>query len=148
MWRALPGIVGSFLGGWVASLVGRRRSYLLNSLICLASAQCMFWFSSPTEPGMFLVWTAILGFFSGIFFGWLPLFLPELFVTRVRSVGAGVCFNFGRIITAITVFITAGLIAYFDNDFRQIGRITSLIYLFGAIGILLMPKGVEGKIKD
>ena len=148
MWRSLPGIVGSFLGGWVASLVGRRRSYLLNSLICLASAQCMFWFSSPTEPGMFLVWTAVLGFFSGIFFGWLPLFLPELFVTRVRSVGAGVCFNFGRIITAITVFITAGLIAYFDNDFRQIGRITSLIYLFGAIGILLMPKGVEGKIKD
>ena len=26
MWRSLPGIVGSFLGGWVASLVGRRRS--------------------------------------------------------------------------------------------------------------------------
>lgn len=148
MWRSLPGIVGSFLGGWVASFVGRRRSYLLNSLICLASAQCMFWFSSPTEPGIFLIWTGILGFFSGIFFGWLPLFLPELFVTRVRSVGAGVCFNFGRIITALTVFITAGLIAYFDNDFRQIGRITSLIYLCGAIGILLMPKGVEGTIKD
>ena len=148
MWRSLPGIVGSFLGGWVASFVGRRRSYLLNSLICLASAQCMFWFSSPTEPGIFLIWTGILGFFSGIFFGWLPLFLPELFVTRVRSVGAGVCFNFGRIITALTVFITAELIAYFDNDFRQIGRITSLIYLCGAIGILLMPKGVEGTIKD
>ena len=148
MWRSLPGIVGSFLGGWIASLIGRRRSYFLNSLICLASAQCMFWFSSPTEPSIFLVWTAVLGFFSGIFFGWLPLFLPELFVTRVRSVGAGVCFNFGRIITAITVFITAGLIAFFDNDFRQIGLITSLIYLCGAIGILLMPKGVEGKIKD
>ena len=148
MWRSLPGIVGSFLGGWIASLIGRRRSYFLNSLICLASAQCMFWFSSPTEPSIFLIWTAVLGFFSGIFFGWLPLFLPELFVTRVRSVGAGVCFNFGRIITAITVFITAGLIAYFDNDFRQIGLITSLIYLCGAIGILLMPKGVEGKIKD
>ena len=46
------------------------------------------------------------------------------------------------------MFVTAGLIAYFDNDFGQIGRITSLIYLFGAVGILLMPKGVEGKIKD
>ena len=148
MWRSLPGIVGSFLGGWIASLIGRRRSYFLNSLICLASAQCMFWLSSPNEPSMFLVWTAVLGFFSGIFFGWLPLFLPELFVTRVRSVGAGVCFNFGRIITAITVFVTAGLIAYFENDFREIGRFTSMIYLCGAIGILLMPKGVEGKIKD
>ena len=134
MARSLPGIVGSFMGGWIASLVGRRRSYFFNSLICLGSAQCMFWFSSPTEPTMFLLLTAVLGFFSGIFFGWLPLFLPELFVTRVRSVGAGVCFNFGRIITAITVFVTAGLIAYFDNDFGQIGRITSLIYLLGEIG--------------
>ena len=69
-------------------------------------------------------------------------------MTRVRSVGAGVCFNFGRIITAIKVFVTAGLIAYLDNDFRQSGRVTSLIYLFGAVEILLMPKGVEGKIKD
>ena len=46
------------------------------------------------------------------------------------------------------MFVTAGLIAYFDYDFRQVGRVTSLIYLFGAVGILLMPKGVEGKIKD
>lgn len=146
--RALPGILGSFLGGWIASLVGRRRSYLLNSLICLASAQYLFWFCSPNEPTNFLVWMAILGFFSGAFFGWLPLFLPELFVTRVRSAGAGICFNFGRIITAITVFITSMLIVYFNNDFGAIGRITSLIYLLGAIGILLMPKGVEGEIKD
>lgn len=29
----------------------------------------MFWFSSPTEPTVFLVWTAVLGFFSEIFFG-------------------------------------------------------------------------------
>lgn len=146
--RALPGILGSFLGGWIASLIGRRRSYLLNSLICLGSAQYLFWFCSPNEPTNFLVWMAVLGFFSGAFFGWLPLFLPELFVTRVRSAGAGICFNFGRIITAVTVFITSMLIVYFNNDFGAIGRVTSLIYLFGAIGILLMPKGVEGEIKD
>ena len=146
--RALPGILGSFLGGWIASLIGRRRSYLLNSLICLGSAQYLFWFCSPNEPTNFLVWMAVLGFFSGAFFGWLPLFLPELFVTRVRSAGAGICFNFGRIITAVTVFITSMLIVHFNNDFGAIGRLTSLIYLFGAIGILLMPKGVEGEIKD
>ena len=54
--RALPGILGSFLGGWIASLIGRRRSYLLNSLICLGSAQYLFWFCSPNEPTNFLVW--------------------------------------------------------------------------------------------
>ena len=66
----------------------------------------------------------------------------------MRAAGAGVCFNFGRIITAITVFVTAALITHFNNDFQAIGRVTSLIYLLGALGILLMPKGVEGEIKD
>ena len=148
MARSLPGILGSFLGGWIASLAGRRRSYLINSLICLGSAQYLFWFCTPANPQSFIAWVAVLGFFSGVFFGWLPLFLPELFVTRMRSVGAGICFNFGRIITAITVFITSMLIVYFNNDFGAIGRLTSLIYLLGAIGILLMPKGAEGEIKD
>jgi len=148
MARSLPGIIGSFLGGWIASLVGRRRSYFLNCLICLVSAQYMFWFTSPEDPTLFLGLTAILGFFSGIFFGWLPLFLPEIFVTRVRSMGAGVCFNFGRIITAIAVLITAELIVFYNNDFAAFGKVTTLVYILGAIGILLMPKGVEGKIKD
>ncbi|MFN0128782.1 MAG: MFS transporter [Verrucomicrobiales bacterium] len=40
----------------------------------------------------------------GIFFGWLPFFLPELFETKVRATGAGVSFNFGRIFTAATIF--------------------------------------------
>ncbi len=145
---SLPAIFGSFLGGWFASILGRRPSYFINCLICLGSAQFLFWFCNPQAVTTFIICTTVLGFFSGVFFGWLPLFLPELFVTRVRSAGAGVCFNFGRIITAITVFATATLIVHFKNDFQLIGRITSLIYLLGAIGILLMPKGVEGKIKD
>jgi cyanate permease len=97
---------------------------------------------------MFLVLTAILGFFSGIFFGWLPLFLPEIFVTRVRSAGAGVCYNFGRILTAVAVLITAELIVVFNNNFAAFGKVTTLVYLLGAIGVLLLPKGGEGKIKD
>ena len=91
---------------------------------------------------------ALIDVFSGFYFGWLPLFLPELFETRVRSTGAGVCFNFGRIITAMTVFATSMLITTFDNDYSLIGRTTSLIYLLGAIGICLLPKGVGGEIKD
>ncbi len=107
----------------------------------------LFWNLAPGEPG-FRLWFSVLGFFSGIYFGWLPLFLPELFVTRVRSTGAGVCFNFGRILTALTVAGTAIFLEAFNNDYARIGQITSFIYLLGAIGILLMPKGVGGDIKD
>ena len=78
MARSLPGIFGSFMGGWIASLVGRRRSYFFNSLICLGSAQCMFWFSSPTEPTVFLVWTAVLGFFQRNILRMLSLFFARI----------------------------------------------------------------------
>ena len=145
--RSLPSIVGSFLGGLIASILGRRMAYFVSSLIALGSAQYLFWFLTPDQTA-FLVWFGVLGFFSGVFFGWLPLFLPELFVTRVRSTGSGVSFNFGRILTATTVFATAILINYFENDYSLIGRITSLVFLLGAIGICLVPKGVAGKIQD
>jgi MFS family permease len=147
MARSLTGIIGSFLGGVIASRVGRKRTYFLTSVLCLISAEYVYMFHTP-EQWQFLAGFAVLGFFSGIFFGWLPLFLPELFVTRIRSTGAGVCFNFGRIITAVTVFAGAILIEQFNEDYALLGRIMSLIYLLGAIGILLLPSGVGGEIED
>jgi MFS family permease len=147
MARSLTGIIGSFLGGIIASGVGRKKTYFLTSLLCLACAEYVYFFHTP-DQWQFLAGFAVLGFFSGIFFGWLPLFLPELFVTRIRSTGAGVCFNFGRIITAVTVFAGAFLIQEFNEDYALLGRIMSLIYLLGAIGICLMPSGVGGTIED
>lgn len=148
MARSLTGIFGSFLGGWIASQVGRRRSYLLTSIICLASSQLLFWYLDPSNQFAFLITFGILGFFSGIFFGWLPLFLPELFETRIRSTGAGVCFNFGRVLTALTVVGGSYILAAFNEDYALVGRITSWIYLLGAIGICLMPKNVGGEIRE
>jgi SHS family sialic acid transporter-like MFS transporter len=103
--RSVTGIMGSLLGGWIACHIGRRRTYFLVSRGSLLISQYTFWRVFPTDPS-FLYWVAFLGFFSGIYFGWLPLFLPELFPTRVRWTGSGVSFNFGRILIAVTVFAT------------------------------------------
>jgi MFS transporter, SHS family, sialic acid transporter len=145
--RAVTGIVGSLLGGWIASFLGRRRTYCIASGMCLLIAQYTFWFIVPTDRS-FLLWVAGLGFFSGIYFGWLPLFLPELFPTRVRSTGAGVCFNFGRILTAITVFATGVLMEYFGGDYARIGRITSLFFALGLVAICLAPDTSQKQLED
>jgi hypothetical protein len=145
--RAITGIVGSLLGGWIASFVGRRRTYFLTSLAALGFAQYTFWFLQPTDA-LFLPCVAGLGFFSGIYFGWLPLFLPELFPTRVRSTGAGVSFNFGRILTAVTVFTAGALSAYFAGDYAQIGRVTSLCFLLGMIVICFAPDTSQRKLEE
>jgi len=144
--RSVTGMVASLLGGWIASWAGRRLTYAVVSVACLAIAQYTFWFKSPTDAD-FLLYVAGLGFFSGIYFGWLPLFLPELFPTRVRSTGAGVCFNFGRIATAATVLTAGLLMSVFEGDYARIGRVTSLFFAVGLVAILMAPSTRE-QLKD
>lgn len=94
--RAITSIVGSGLAAVIAMWIGRRITYFLTSFAALLLSQYIFWFTTPTD-GNFLFWVALVGFCNGIFFGWLPFFLPELFETKVRATVAGVSFNFGRI---------------------------------------------------
>lgn len=136
--RAITSIIGSLLGGWLACTIGRRTCYFLTSLGALLVAQYAFWFTTPIDRD-FLIWVAVLGFFNGVYFGWLPFFLPELFPTRLRATGTGVTFNFGRILTAITIFLTGAMFNLFQGDYAQIGRVTSLIFLLGLIVIPFAP---------
>src|SRR5262245_1763357 len=145
--RALTGIVGSLLGGWIASRLGRRTTYFLVSLASLLVAQYVFRSLVPTDRE-FLLWVGVLGFVSGVYFGWLPLCLPELFPTRVRSTGAGVSFNFGRIATAVTLFASGALMGYFGGDYAQIGRITGLFFLVGMLAILFAPDTSRKQLTD
>ncbi len=145
--RALTGMFGSLLGGWFAHRFGRRMSYCLVSVAALFCAQWTFWLLVPTDS-TFLIWVGALGFFSGIYFGWLPLFLPELFPTRVRTTGAGVSFNTGRLLTALTIFTTGAITTYFGGNYARIGRATSLIFLVGALAIWLAPDTTTRQLED
>ncbi len=92
------------------------------------------------EPTAFLFWMAALGFFSGFFFGWLPLCLPELFPTRVRSTGAGVSFNWGRILTGVGVLISAAALRQaFQGRYADVGKITGFVYAAGLVVIWFAP---------
>ena len=146
--RSGPGSLASLLGGVVAATIGRKFSYFLLSLCSLASAQYIFWFSEPGETS-FLWGMAALGLFSGFFFGWLPFCLPEMFPTRVRSTGAGVSFNFGRIVTVIGILVAAGLLKdQFQGDYARIGRLTSWIYAFGMLAAFFIPPAAEEALAD
>ena len=145
--RSLPGTITSLLGGWLATLLGRRTCYFVLSCGALLSAQVLFRLLTPHDTFWFTFWFGALGFFSGFFFGWLPLCLPELFPTRVRSTGAGVSFNWGRILTAMGVLFAGGLLKeYFKGDYAEIGEVTSFIYAFGLVIVFFMPphRGTAG----
>ena len=136
--RSIMSIVGSGLAAVIALRVGRRSTYFASALAALLISQYIFWFAAPTD-GSFLLWVALWGFFNGIFFGWLPFFLPELFETKIRATGAGVSFNYGRILTASFIFLTPALMSAFGSNHQHVGRVTSLVFLLGMIAILFAP---------
>ena len=145
IYRSLPGSISSLLGGAVAFYLGRKRSYFLLCLAALVCTQFLFRVDSPSSDA-FKYWNAALGLCSGFFFGWLPLCLPEMFPTRVRSTGAGISFNWGRILTAIGILVTAAVLKEkLQGRYADAGQITGLVYLVGMVVILLAPSqaGVE-----
>jgi MFS family permease len=139
--------VGALVGGWLASLLGRRTTYFLISLGALCSSAFVYWTMTPLDT-RFLPWVFVLGFFGTVYFGWLPLYLPELFPTRVRATGAGVSFNFGRVATAVAVLGVGQLMLYFDGDYARIGQVTCLIYILGMVVILFAPDTSQRQLED
>lgn len=146
--RSLPGSISSLLGGALASLLGRRFTYFLLSLCCLICTHMLFRVESPGTDE-FIFWMGALGFFSGFFFGWLPLCLPELFPTRVRSAGAGVSFNWGRILTGIGVLASAAALKeIFEGRYADVGLVCGYIYAIGMVVILFAPDTSQRQLDD
>src|SRR5688572_23317352 len=93
----------------------------------------------------FLVSIFLAGGITAAFYGWFPLYLPELFPTVVRATGQGFAFNFGRILAAVGGLQTATLMGFFDDSFPQAGSVLTAIYAVGLVIIWLGPetKGLE-----
>lgn len=141
------GALGSLLGGWFASLCGRRTAYFLISLLSLASSSYIFHYLSPADHS-FLTWVLVQGFFGTIYLGWLPLYLPELFPTRVRATGTGVAFNWGRVATAAGVLAGGELMRAFDGDYARVGQATCLVYALGMIVICFAPDTTHKRLVE
>jgi hypothetical protein len=90
----------------------------------------------------FLIVVGLAGFFTASFYGWLPLYLPELFPTRVRATGQGFGYNFGRILAAVGPLSMGFLMSdrVFRGSYAQAGATISLIYLAGLVVIWLAPE--------
>lgn len=139
-WSACGAVIGSFLGAVIGGWLGRRVTY---SLLCLSALGASLWFFQGNDRFgvLFLVSIFFAGGLSASFYGWLPLYLPELFRTKVRATGQGFSFNFGRVIAAIGALQT-GYLANFG--YPTACSIMSLIYLIG-LGIIWLAPETKGQ---
>jgi MFS family permease len=136
------GAVFGYLGfGIMADRFGRRPVFAfmcIGSLIMVPATYLL-----PAHYSGVVVLLPILGFFNNGIFSGFPIYLPELYPTRLRATGAGFCFNAGRILASIAPFMTGWLVTTLGT-FGRAASTVAFIYLLGLVVLLFAPE-TKGK---
>ncbi len=126
-------LFGYLLFGPLADRFGRRAAFL----IFFIGGVIVFPVTFLATSGMAQVFALlpVVGFFTlGITSGF-PIYLPELFPTQVRTTGVGFCYNAGRIVTAVGVFLTGYLVGALGS-YAKAASAVSLVYIVGMLTLL------------
>ena len=75
------------------------------------------------------------GFFTGGIWSWAPIWLPELFPTRMRGTAVAFCFNAPRWISCAGPLIAGTLIVSLGGY----GRAATIVGLFFIVGVIVAP---------
>jgi MFS family permease len=135
---AVGAVLGPVLLGWLPRRVG-------YALLCLSSlAACAWLFRGEAVWGnLFLAKVGLTAFTTASFYGFFPLYFPELFPTRIRATGQGICYNAGRLVAAVGALLSGGLMDYLGG-YAQMGAAITLIYLAGIVLSFVAPE-TKGK---
>lgn len=132
-------VFGCLIGALAAGKLGRRPAYF--GLCLLSLLLCGYLFRFVHEYGtLFLILVTLVGGITAAFYGWLPLYLPELFPTRVRATGQGLCYNSGRIFAAVGALAQGQLVATYGGSYAKAGAVITLVYIAGMVLIWLAPE--------
>lgn len=132
-------LVGYLSFGPLADRLGRRWVF---ALMCVGSLVMLpVTFLTPRTYTHVLVLLPLLGFFNNGIFTGFPIYLPELYPTRIRATGAGFCFNVGRVLAALGPFVTG----YLVTEFGSFGLAASAVALIYVFGLLILPFAPETK---
>jgi SHS family sialic acid transporter-like MFS transporter len=149
-WLSVGAIVGTIAAAFVGDWLGRRKAYFLLCLLSFGSVFLLFQ-GNKSFNNMFLVSAFVAGTCTASFYGWLPLYLPELFRTSIRATGQGFGFNFGRILAAIGGLQLGTLVKYFAagldwgpihlaGGYPAACTVLCFVYLIGMVLIWFAPE--------
>jgi hypothetical protein len=142
---AAAAMVGAIIGPVLLAARSRKLGYALLSAAAFLSAEYLF-LGQTQFGGPFLIAVGIAGLCTGAFNGWLPLYLPELFPTRLRATGQGTCYNAGRVLAAVGVWLSISPMDFAGN-YAKAGAIVAGAYGLGVIVAWWLPE-TSGRVLD
>ena len=135
-------VAGSLLAPMLLGRFSRRWGYF--TLCALSLLICGYLFRTQSAyTGHFIFVVLLTGTATAAFYGFFPLYLPELFPTAIRATGQGLCYNAGRLIAAVGA-ITSGELVKHYGGYAEMGAVITLVYIVGMIAIWFSPE-TKGK---
>jgi len=102
--------VGMWFGyvsfGFIADAIGRKRAYVLY---VLAASVLLPLYGFLRQPTVLLLLGPFVAFFGTGYYSGFGAVIAELYPTTVRATAAGVCYNTGRLASAIAPYTVASV---------------------------------------
>src|SRR6266478_5680616 len=105
-YSAVAGLLGTGVAifgfislGFLADAIGRKPTAMIWYAMCLILTPVVYMWAQNFV--VLLVCVGIFGFFSLGIWAWAPIWLPELFPTRMRGTAVAFCFNAPRFISCL-----------------------------------------------
>jgi MFS family permease len=143
-WASYAGMAynfGAILGyaslGFLADRFGRKPVTMLFFAMAFALTPVLFLWTQ--DLGLLLLVAAINGYFSLGQYSWMPVWLPELFPTRIRATAMAFAFNAPRFIAFLGPLLAGTLIVNFGG-FGKAATIVATIYVLGLLAALFLPE--------
>jgi MFS family permease len=142
-WGSYAGLAytaGSILGyagfGFLADGFGRKPVTIIYMLLALILTPLLFLW---TQDLSLLLW---LTFFNAIFsngqYSWMPVWLPELYPTRMRATAMAFVFNAPRFVAFLGPLFAGVVVS--NYGFAAAATTLSVIYILGIVAVMFLPE--------
>jgi MFS family permease len=142
-WASYAGLAytaGSIIGyagfGFLADALGRKPVTIAYMLLALIATPLLFLW---TQDLSLLLW---LTFFNAIFsngqYSWMPVWLPELYPTRMRATAMAFVFNAPRFIAFLGPLFAGVIVSRYG--IATTATTLSAIYILGLAAVMFLPE--------
>ncbi|NBA93656.1 MFS transporter [Pseudomonas sp. R5(2019)] len=130
--------LGNFVGlnffGFIADRIGKRLTIVLSLL--LTSMMALVYVYTPQTESLF--WVGAGYAFFMVFAGLFGSYFSEMYPIRVRTLGAGFCFNMGRGLAAFAPVLLSGIASFYSLAAGLL--VCAGFYVISALFVVAMPR--------
>jgi len=131
------GVVGYVAFGFLADALGRKPVTVVYIILAWVLTPILFLWTQ--DLSLLLVVAFLNAIFSTGQYSWMPVWLPELYPTRIRATALAFAFNAPRFIAFLGPIFAGQLIVAFGG-FGAAATTIATIYAVGLVAALFLPE--------